>query len=185
MVQAQPYNFTKRVFKITSVLTFISVFVVVVIGYSIGNMNNEVKKLKAFLEETTNLQPNFEQSLQLYTESTEESMEFVNSLRPDNETEYIQFIADVESIAESLALDVDLQSIEEEAKEPTNKGNTLEYEMNFYGNKNDLIDFLSELEGMMYMIKIYEIQFEDTATITDAEEVKMPNITIKIKLYVK
>ncbi|MFA6528252.1 MAG: hypothetical protein WCT46_01800 [Candidatus Gracilibacteria bacterium] len=184
MIQAQPNNVTKRVFKVTSVLMFISAFVVIIIGYSLTGTNTDIKKLNEFLSETENLQSNFEQSLQLYTEGAEESMNFVASLRPENDIQYIQFISEVESLAEELAIDIDLESVEAEI-EPSSKGNTLAYEINFYGNRDDLTDFLSGLEQMQYFIKIYEISYTNTELLTEEDTVGTPNVSIKIKLYVK
>jgi len=65
MLLTEPSNPAKRVFKLSLVLTFVSAFIVLFIGYSLSGMHHDIKELNAFLSATDNLQSNFEQSLQL------------------------------------------------------------------------------------------------------------------------
>lgn len=180
MLLTEPSNLAKRVFKLSLVLTFVSAFIVLFIGYSLSGMRHDIKELNAFLSATDNLQSNFEQSLKLYTEGTEEAIAHTHSLRPASEIEYIQFISDIENTAEALGVTLDLKSIEIDDKESATKGSTLDYQLEFFGSKTNLTDFLKELEDLSYYVKIYELNFTELSSETAGE-----NIQIKIRLYVK
>ncbi len=180
MLLAEPSHFAKRVFKLSLVLTFVSAFVVIFIGYSLTCINKDIKELNAFLNSTDNLQSNFEQSLKLYTEGTEEAIDHVHTLRPDSEIEYIQFISDMEHAAEEIGIQLKLKSIEIAEEETSNKGNTLDYQLEFFWGKTELVSFLGALEELTYYTKIYEFDFVNLSSDTAGE-----NISIKIRLYVK
>jgi len=53
-----------------------------------------------------------------------------------------------------------------------------------YGSFRDLQAFLEELEALPYYIKVSSIQFVDLNGSEDNDK-KVPNLNIKIKLYVK
>ncbi len=185
MIPSEISNRTKRIFKMSAILILISSFIVIIIGYSSSKINYDIKTLNAFLEGTENLQSNFEQSLKLYTESTQTSIEHADSLRPVEESEYINFISEVENIGTTLNLDLNLRSTELGEPENSTKGNTLDYELTFYGDETDITTFLEELENLPYYIKVYSIEYYDL-NYTENENLKLsPNIEINIRLYVK
>ncbi|KKT02835.1 MAG: hypothetical protein UV80_C0002G0302 [Candidatus Peregrinibacteria bacterium GW2011_GWF2_43_17] len=169
----------------SAVLILISSFIVIIMGYSSSKINHDIKFLNVFLEKTENLQSNFEESLKLYTESTQVSIEHANSIRPAEESEYINFISEVENIGITLNSDLNLRSTELEESENSTKGNTLDYELTFYGDETDITTFLEELERLSYYIKVYSIEYYDL-NYTENENLKLlPNIEINIRLYVK
>lgn len=174
-------NGTKRTLSLSFILTLISTFTVIFIGTALIHVNNEVKQLNAFLTNTKDIQPNFERSLQLYTESTQEIIDYLLSLRPDSEEDFIDFISDIESLEQKLNLTLNLQSNEASVAGTA----TLDYSISFYGNLTDLKDLLSELETLPYYIKIDKINFIDLAFITEKEEKQNGNISLIIKLFIR
>ncbi len=185
MTQNQPSEFAKRAFKLSLILIFISTFIVVFIGNALTSINKDIKELSSFITATSDLQSNFEQSLQLYTEGTEEAIEHTHALRPESESEYIDFISRVEDTAEDLDLDLSLKSIEIGEPEPDNKGATLDYQLSFYEDRDDINEFLEIMEGLPYYIKIYTIDYTDLDYLDEDDDKLSHNIKIKIRLYVK
>lgn len=180
-------NALKRILMICAVLMFISAFVVVVFGKTVSDLNRQIKDLSEFLVEAEEAQPNFEKSLTIYTESTKEIISYVSLLRPDEEVDYITFISEVEDIGRALSLNLDLESIdpnEEDGETDMTGSNTLDYEVSFYGSMTNLIDFLRELESLNYFIKVDEIGYRSLDSLIEDDNA-LPNINLKIKLYVK
>lgn len=177
---------TKRIINICAILILISSFVVVLIGNSLKTINSEVKQLNAFLVNAEGIQANFEKSLQLYTQGTQHVIDFVLTLRPQKEQEYIKFISEVEKIAESLNLKINLQSLPPELQKPGTPINekTLDYIINFYGNQENLRNFLQRLESLDYFIKVESIDFRNLQSLAENEDIQ-ENIDLKIKLYIK
>ncbi len=163
----------------------ISAVATVAIGYSLSKIHYDIKLLNAFLSATENVESNFEKSLQLYTEGTEEAISHIHSLRPDDESKYIDFISQIEDTGTGLDLDLSLRSIELSEKEASTKGNTLDYQLSLYGDENSVIDFIQELENMPYYLKIYSIEYSDLDYLEDDNSKLTPNIKITIRLYVK
>jgi len=185
MIPNELSNQTKRIFKMSAIFILISSIIVLVMGYSSSKINYDIKTLNVFLEKTQNLQVNFEESLKLYTESTQSSIDHATSLRPDEESEYITFISEVENIGTNLNLDLTLRSTQISEPENSTKGNTLDYELTFYGDETDAITFMQELENLPYFIKIYSVEYYDLNS-SENENLKLiPNIKINIRLYVK
>lgn len=181
-------NGTKRILSLTFILTLISAFAVIFIGTALIHVNSEIKQLNIFLTNAKDIQPNFEKSLQLYTESTQEIIDYLLSLRPDSEEDFIDFISDIEKIEQKLDLTLNLQSLEDfEGTDETSLANstTLNYSVSFYGNVANLSSFLSELEALLYYIKVDKIDFIDLAFITEKEEKQNGNISLIIKLYIR
>lgn len=173
----------KRVLNLSAVLVFISTFVVIVLGKAAFNIHQDIKTLNQFLINAAEVQPNFEKSLTIYTENTKEVIEYLLSLRPSNNVEYITFISEVEEIGQALSLNLSLKSVDETKTEATAE-KTLAYDIYFYGNQTNLTDFLRELEQLPYFIKVNEIRY-NTLEASATDEETLPNIHLRIQLYVK
>lgn len=181
MAATQIPNSLKRILSVTFVLIFISAFVVGFMGGAVDRANADIKKINQFLLDAEGTQPNFEKSLEVYTEETKEIIEHVLELRPESKEEYVNFIAEIESIGQVLSLDLDLQSYEDKNGEPQK---TLNYNVSFYGGLENLVTFLSKLEAMHYYTRIAEIDYKDPKFLEEEQE-KLPNINVKIQLYIK
>lgn len=170
----------KRAMIISATLTLISTIVVIGIGNSLLNINREIKTLNHFLTSSTNIQANFEKSLQMYTKNTQEVIDFLLSLRPDREEKYINFISTIEDIGQQLNINLDLKSLAQEKTKQT----TLNYQINFYGSLNQLNIFLKELEKLPYFINVESIEYTNPQTLLRNEK-SSSNISLKINLFTR
>jgi hypothetical protein len=176
-------NLHQRSASLSSLLIFISGFIVLVIGYSTAKINDDIKELEKFVEDTIDLQPNFERSLQLYTENTEDAIAFVHSLRPATESEFVEFINTIENLGQAQSLNLELSSLADFDVQVNNSGSeSLNYELGFYGSTDDLSKFLLGLRDLPYYMRIVSI---DYARLNASKEITKPNITLRIQLYVK
>jgi hypothetical protein len=179
----QPIPLSKanqRIFRLCFVFLMISSFVILFIGTSVRSVHTDIKALNSFLEAASEVQPNFENSLQLYTENTEQAIAFVHELRPDDELDYIQFISELEAIAQELGLSLELESFED----PNNTGDTLNYNISFYSSRNDLTEFLYRLEQLPYYLRIDQVRYQTLSSLQGSQD-PTPNATVTIQLYVK
>ena len=184
-MQAAPLsNNLKRLFRFCLVLVGLFLVINVIIGYSANQIHNEVKEVEHFLELAEDVRPNFEESLNLYTAGAEESIQYVKTLRPDSENEYIQFISTVEAIGEQLSLHLDLESVEGSNK-TSPLGNVIHYGIQFYGGQEDLNRFLETLEALPYFIRVDEVHYDSFELADDPSDVPTPNIDLLITLYVQ
>ncbi len=183
MAQAEIPNNIKRILKTSAVLIFISTFLVVFVGGALARVHNEVKTLEAFMENAKDTQPNFEKSLELYTDQTKSIIEYLLNLRPASKEEYIKFIGEVEAIGQDLSLNIDLTSIENNDPKATLQ-DSIDYSIKFYGSESNMVEFLKELEMLPYFIKITEATY-DSPKFQEDEEKARENVNIKIKLYIK
>lgn len=165
-------------------LILVGTFATLVLGQAVRNTHRDIKTLQAFMVSAENVQPNFERSLTVYTQETQHVIDFLISVRPDTEQEYITFIANVEEIGQELSLNIDLESREALVAADSNE-NTLDYVIQFYGSYSNLTDFLSELEALPYFIKVDQVDFSEPDFRGDSDGNVLPNISIKIKLYVQ
>jgi Tfp pilus assembly protein PilO len=161
------------------VLILLSSFIVILLGASAAKINNDIKKMKVFLANAEGVQPNFEKSLEIYTQKTEETIQYLLKLRPGTKEEYVEFISRVENIGEKLSLDIDLQSIVDGEDK-----NTIGYSISFYGSFENLKNFLTELESLPYYIKIGNIEYRNPKFL-DEEEKEVSNINLETQLYIK
>lgn len=184
MIQIPLNNTIKRVHWLSLILIFISTFSVLIFGRSTQTIHNEIKQLEDFLLSAKDIQPNFERSLLIYTEETQNLIEFLLSLRPSSEVDYIGFISQVEAIGQKLSLNLDLESIEK-IGEMHEAEKTLDYSIHFFGNEDQLLSFLMEIEKLPYFIKVYEVDFAPLNFSQNDKDNAVPNINLKIKLYVK
>lgn len=178
----------ERVLTVATVLIAISAFIIFLIGHALANINTDIKLLTKFNAKAQETKINFEKSLQMYTEQTSEVIAFLLSLRPESEEQYIQFIAKVEEVAQKNNLKIKLTSVTlpvPEKSQPAQKYSTLNYLIDFYGNFDNLRQFLSELENLPYFIEIAYINFKNPELIDPANELQAENINLKIKLYIK
>jgi len=164
------------------ILMLISTCVVLAIGTALGSLNNEIKNLEHYMEIAEDIKPNFEESLSLYTETTKGAIEYIHSIRPEGEIEYIEFISSIEEIGQNLFLDLSLQSIE--GSVDTDVSPSIEYEVDFYGSSNDLTNFLEELEELDYYVHVVAVDYTRIAYTLETQDLS-PNISINLKLYVK
>ncbi|MFA6992280.1 MAG: hypothetical protein WC269_03300 [Candidatus Gracilibacteria bacterium] len=187
MAQAPQPSSIKRVLKTSLVLISIGTFAVILMGFSVLQTSRENKKTMKFLEIAKDAQPNFETSLVLYTEKTQDVITHLLELRPENESKYIEFISEVEKIGQDLSLNIKIDSYQDtisKNKIDTSKQKTLNYQITFFGSITNLNQFLSKLEGLQYLIKVDTIDFTDLSLI-EKDENTPPNVKIKIKLYTK
>lgn len=178
-----PVNPLKKIFNICLVLMVFFFSVNVILGTSLKTLKRDIKVLELFLINADTVKPNFEESLNLYTQGAQESIEYVDTLRPDTETEYIAFISSVEGIGQELALGVDLESLD--SPKPDALGETLRYRLEFFGSQNDLLVFLEELEALPYYIRVEEVSFESLEYVTSRQTELAPNVVLTIQLYVR
>lgn len=177
-----PSNTLQKIFNICLALMCFFFVANIVLGVSLKIISRDIKELELFLASAESVRPNFEESLNLYTQGTEEAIAYVDTLRPDTETEYIQFISSVEAIAQTLSLNIDLESLE--ADKPDNLGSTLSYRIDFFGGQMDLMNFLKELEALPYYIRVKEMRYESYEAMRVGED-SAPNVILTIELYVK
>jgi len=186
MAQIETPTSLKRVLATSLVLISLTTFTALIMGTGLSGINKDIKLLNSFLAEAENIQPNFEQSLLMYTDKTKDIIKYLLELRPDSEKELVRFISDIEEVAQDLSLQIDLESIakssafadEEEEKD------AIGYNISLYGNIQNLEDFLSQLEALEYFIGIEEISYKNTKYLVD-EELEKENLKIRIKLYIK
>jgi len=166
---------------ITLSLIIVSTTVVVAIGESTKGMYRDIKQLNLFLENSEEIQPDFERSLEVYTEETKQTKDFLSKLRPNTEEELVVAISSIEEVGKKLFLNISLKSIKTETEEEDSIG----YQVSFYGTKTDLQNFLKELEKLLLYIRVEEINFKEVKFLDDKELVEEENTHIKIKLYTK
>ena len=174
----------QRIFKTTLVLIFISTFSIVGIGMAAQSNHNEIKKLNKFLIEARDVQPNFEQSLILYTEKTENIISYLLNLRPSSEKDFVRFIFDLEKVATANNLTINLQSLAENPLEKNKEKNIISYNLSFFGTATDLENFLADVESMNYFIEVEYITFRDPKFIDNYDDLKKENINLMLKLFV-
>lgn len=176
----------KKILSVTFILTVISAFIVIFIGTALRYTHQDIKQLNLFITSAKNIQSNFEESLQIYTERTQAIMNYLFSLRPDDESDFVSFIAEIERIEQESGLEVNLQSLNQATPdEDEDEIETLNYNLNFYGNMGDLKNFLLELEKLPYYIRVDQINFIDLNYITDKEKKQNGNISLIIKVYIR
>lgn len=178
-------NGIQRLLKLSAVLIFLGTTIVVIFGYSIKKVNSEIKDVQKFVDSSSNLQVNFEKSLQIYVEQTKEITKFLLAIRPSNEEGYIKFISEVEQVGKDLSLDLNLQYLNPKSKTATVNAKTLDYQVTFYGNQSDLMKFLDSIEKLHYYVNIKDISFENPSLISEEETANKGNIKIIISLYIK
>lgn len=186
MAQSQIPNTVQRILVISFVLIFLSTVIVLLMGHTASTINKDIKQLQAFLDNAENLQPNFEQSLVIYTTNTQPVIDYLLALRPSSEENYIAFIAAIEGIEQKLQIKVNLQSItkSQEAMTTQTDEKTIDYKINFYGNTEMLTAFLKELEALPYYIRVSNVYYLDPSSIVE-RGASESNITMLVKLYVK
>lgn len=173
-------NKSEAILKICVVLSFLSAFVVLALSVSLHRIEHENKNLDIFVSSASELSSDFEQSLLMYTENTQDAMQFVDTIRPNSDSEYIDFISTVEGLGQSLGLEVNLESLD------TVESDALAFSVDFYGTKSKLIEFLDGLEVLDHYVRIESLSYKDLALVAASEEGElMPNIELTFLLYVK
>lgn len=180
--------FAKRILATSTILVVLATVAALSMGYSSLSINREIKEHEYFISVAKEVQPNFEDSLSLYTGDTQEIIEFLLSLRPDSEEDYITFITTLEGLGDDLSLDLDVSSVE--ASKSLSQANTeasgvLEYDVSFYGSFKNLQSFVESLDELPYYVKVSNIKYSDPNGSVDDKNRQLPNVTVKIKLYIK
>jgi len=185
MEQIEMPSSLNRTVAISLLLTFIGTFSSIIIGIAAYNINKEARILEAFMDNSQNISTNFEQSLKAYTQNTQTVIDFLLSLRPTDEKQYITFISKVEDIGQKLDLDINLKTV----KAPDNSQNTeksIFYEVQLWGTEEDLREFLKEIESLPYLIRTSKIAFKNPEFTQNNEiQNKNGNIDITLQLYTK
>lgn len=175
---------TQYIARICAVLLLISAAMVGIMGYSAIAIHREVETTRIFLDKAQGIQPNFESSLQRYTENLEDAIHMIHSIRPSTELEYIQVISRIEDMAQDLGLDASLKTINP-TKAVQGKSKTLTYEIEFFAGREQLIAFIKGLENLPYYFRITGLEYKDISASEDAEDYEKPNINLTLQLYVK
>lgn len=187
----------KRILMLSLVLTVIGTVATFAMGMTSVTTNNDIKSNEYFISVAKDVQPNFEDSLVLYTGGTQKIIDFLLSLRPANEEGYITFLTALEELGNKLSLHLDIKSIssvsESEKKAAKEPSKTLEYGISFYGSLKNLKSLLKGFAELPYYVKIAEIRYSDPngGTNGDGENGdagnghKLQNTYVRIKLYVK
>jgi len=170
--------------RLGAVVLFFSTFIMGVVGYSVRSIHDEIKILNQFMINAEEVQPNFESSLQLYTENTEKAIAFVHDLRPDDELDYIAFISELESLGQSLGMKLSLSSDEAASGVDGTGSNSLVYEVQSYGSYDQLVNLMSGLESMPYYLRIDSFEYASLSSL-DASDLERPNVSLNLRLYVE
>ncbi len=134
MAFTQIPNSLRRILNMSSLLIFVSTFAIFFMGNSLSRVHDNIKYLDKFLVEARDVQPNFEESLTLYTEKTEGIIKNIAATRPVTEKELVQFISTVEGIGQKLDLQIDLQSFGNAVfTETAGEQKSIQYKVSFYG----------------------------------------------------
>lgn len=185
MEQIEMPSSLKRTVAISLLLTFIGTFASIAIGSAASNINNETKVLEGFLTNSQNIGANFEQSLKAYTQNTQTVIDFLLSLRPSDEKEYIKFISEVEEIGQELSLEVNLKTLKI-PENPENPEKSMLYGVKLWGTEKNMMRLLKEIEELPYMIKTKNIDFKNPEFAQNNDgQGKDGNIEITLQLYTK
>ncbi len=179
----------KRILLLSLILTALGTVTTFVMGSTSLGINNDIKNNEYFISVAKDIQPNFEDSLVLYTGETQKIIDFLLTLRPASEEEYITFLTALEDLGNKLSLHLDIKSIssvgemEKKAKEPSK---TLDYGISFYGSLKNLKSLLGGIAELPYYVKVAEMRYTDTnGDFDNGDKRKLQNVYVKIKLYVK
>ena len=179
---------TCRIVAVSLLLTTVATVGVFLMGGNALTISKEIQEGEYYVSVAKEVQPNFEESLSLYTGDTQKVIDYLLDLRPEDKEEEIAFLDVLEELGQDLSLKLDIHSFEDSSVagggqvEPSN---TIDYEVSFYGSFRDMESFLEELESLSYYIKVSDIRYIDLNGSADDDDKKTPNLNIKIKLYVK
>lgn len=191
--QLESPGILKRILMLSLVLTIIGIVTTFVMGITSLATNNDIKNNEYFISVAKDVQPNFEDSLVLYTGETQKIIDFLLSLRPASKEGYIAFLEVLENLGSNLSLRLDIKSIdsisESEKKAAKEPSKTLEYGISFYGSLKNLKSLLKGLVELPYYIKVAEVRYSDPNGNGDGDGDenghKLQNTYVRIKLYVK
>jgi len=191
MDQVQLKTSVLRILKVNAVLIGVAAFTVVVMGISFMKTHDTNHEMRKFLEVAANIDSNFEDSLSIYTDYIENIINYLLKLRPVNETEFVAFISEVERLGQSLSLNIEIETLEEQSpqksksKKEEGSSPTLTYRVSFFGSMVDASNFISKLESMPYFVRVEALNFKTPDYSEKNEQTIQPNVNITIKLYVK
>jgi len=183
----------KRTLVLSLILTAIGAVTTFAMGLTALSTNDDIKTNEYFISVAKDVQPNFEDSLVLYTGETQKIIDFLLSLRPASEEGYITFLTALEELGNKLSLHLDIKSIgsvsESEKKATKEPSKTLEYGISFYGSLKNLKSLLKGIAELPYYVKVAEVRYSDPNGNGDGDESdnkhKLQNTYVRIKLYVK
>lgn len=172
-------------FKISFVLIFVSSFIMLAIGYALQNVHKENRVLESFLGHAQNIQMDFESSLAVYTESIQTSLDYLVSLRPQNESGYITFITKVEDMADQQGLQLDIKTSDKSKKADSTGSYYVDYLLTFNSNSDQLWAFAKSLEALPYFVRIVDLDFSSLEKPSSTDQFLVPNVTLTLRLYVQ
>jgi len=183
----------KRVLALSLILTVIGTVTTFAMGLTALSTNDDIKTNEYFISVAKDVQPNFEDSLVLYTGETQKIIDFLLSLRPASEEGYITFLTALEELGNKLSLRLDIKSInsvsENEKRAAKEPSKTLEYGISFYGSLKNLKSLLKGIAELPYYVKVAEVRYSDPNGNGDGSENdnkhKLQNTYVRVKLYVK
>jgi len=184
---------TKRILSVCLILVSLGAVASFAMGYTSSTISREIKENENYIVIAKEVQPDFEESLSLYTGETQKIIAYLLRLRPESEEGYITFLTALEGVGSKLKLKLDIKSLESGPVNPKatpEPSDSLDYDISFYGNFKNLLAFVEELEALPYYIKISNIRFVDpngdgNGSGNGSNSKKLPNLNLKIKLYVK
>lgn len=155
---------TRRILSVCLILISLGAITAFAMGYTSLSINREIKENENYIAVAKEIQPNFEESLSLYTGETQKIIEYLLRLRPASEEDYITFLTALEGLGNKLKLKLDIKSLESGPVNPKatpEPSNSLDYDISFYGSFKNLLAFVEELEKFPYYIKIANMRFMD------------------------
>lgn len=196
----------KRILSVCLILVSLGAVAAFAMGYTSLSINREIKENENYIAVAKEIQPNFEESLSLYTGETQKIIEYLLRLRPASEEDYVTFLTALEGLGNKLKLKLDIKSLElgpVNPKATPEPSNSLDYDISFYGSFKNLLAFAEELEKLPYYVKVANIRFTDPngdsedstgesessagggSSSGSSKSKHLPNLNLKIKLYVK
>ena len=176
----------KRVSRINIVFMSLAAAITVIMGIAVLFSANDVKVMTKYLEKASSIQPNYEKNIVLYTSKTENVIESLLKVRPENQDEYVGFISEVEALGQSLSLNLDIKAINGVQPSYSGKddGNQISYNISFYGTDQELLKLLEAFDEMPYYINVSSISYENVDSLSD-EQKQTYNVHLKIDLHIK
>lgn len=186
MLKIRTTSRLQRILQVNLLLISISAFIVISIGISLKSLKRDVNSLNAYLVAASDVQPNFEKSLSLYTDTTKDALVFVDSIRPGSEAEYVQFISMIEDIAQEMSIPINIDTIGTQAiASSSERSPSIKYSVSFFGSRKDLATFLRKLETLPYYVRVDSLDFKSLDFIAQEKTKSLPNVSLILRLYVK
>lgn len=185
MDQNQNNKFGLKILKTSLIFVFLSSFGVCALGFSVQKIHLENQSINSFLDIAKNAQPDFEKSLSMYTENTQKDIDYIDDLRPSGEMAYIDFLSKLEDLAQAGGFVIDISTISDSGSVDDTGSKYLDYEVDFYGSEEQLMQFLYGIQELPYFVRVLSFDYTSLDGVLDKKEFDLPNVILTIRLYVK